>query len=62
MRGIQVLSANLLAPPEGKVTDIFSLQQTMRDWIAANAETVKKIDLIFGFGYDNALACTLLRC
>ena len=34
--GIQALSANLLAPPDGEVTDIASLQQTMRDWIADN--------------------------
>jgi hypothetical protein len=52
--GIQALSANLLAPPDGNVKDIASLQQTVRDWVAANAETVKKIDLIIGFGYDNA--------
>jgi predicted amidohydrolase YtcJ len=52
--GIQALSANLLAPPDGKVTDIASLQQTLRDWIAANAEAVKRTNLIIGFGYDNA--------
>ena len=30
--GLQAISANLLAPPDGKVTDIASLQQTLRDW------------------------------
>ncbi len=52
--GLQALSANVLAPPDGKVKDIASLQQTLRDWVAANEGIVKKIDLIVGFGYDNA--------
>jgi len=53
MGGLQALSANLLAPPDGEVTDIAALQQTLRDWVAANAEAVKKSQLIVGFGYDN---------
>jgi predicted amidohydrolase YtcJ len=52
--GLQALSANVLAPPDGKVKDIPSLQQTLREWVAENEETVNKIDLIVGFGYDNA--------
>jgi len=52
--GLQALSANILAPPDGKVKDIASLQQTLRDWVAEHEEIVKKIDLIVGFGYDNA--------
>ena len=52
--GLQALSANLLAPPDGKVRDIASLQQTLRDWIQANAAAVEKTKLIIGFGYDNA--------
>jgi hypothetical protein len=52
--GLQALSANLLAPPDGKVTDIASLQQTLRDWAAANQPAVKAANLIVGFGYDNA--------
>jgi predicted amidohydrolase YtcJ len=54
MGGLQALSANLLAPPDGEVTDIASLQQTLRDWAAANADAVDQTDLIVGFGYDNA--------
>lgn len=54
MGGIQALSANLLSPPDGEVTDIASLQQTLRAWIEKNAETVKAANLIVGFGYDNA--------
>ncbi len=52
--GLQALSANLLAPPDGRVTDIASLQQTIRDWVAANKGAVEKFGLIMGFGYDNA--------
>ncbi|MDG2224502.1 MAG: amidohydrolase [Rubripirellula sp.] len=52
--GLQALSANLLAPPDGDVKDIASLQQTLRDWITANREAVDKIQLVVGFGYDNA--------
>jgi len=50
--GLQALSANLLAPPDGKVKDIAGLQQTLRDWMAANEATVRKVNLIVGFGYD----------
>jgi len=52
--GMQALSANLLAPPDGKVIDIPSLLQTVRDWMAANKEAVAKTRLIIGFGYDPA--------
>jgi predicted amidohydrolase YtcJ len=52
--GLQALSANLLAPPDGEVNDIASLQQTLRDWMAGNEAAVKKIGLVVGFGYDNA--------
>lgn len=54
MGGIQALSANLLAPPDGKVTDIASLQATLKAWAEKNAETVDKVKMIIGFGYDNA--------
>ena len=54
MGGLQALSANLLAPPDGDVVDIASLQRTLRDWVAANQEVVSKVKLIVGFGYDNA--------
>jgi predicted amidohydrolase YtcJ len=54
MGGMQALSANLLAPPDGVVTDVASLQQVVRDWMAANQEIVERIDLVIGFGYDNA--------
>ncbi|MCU0562612.1 MAG: amidohydrolase family protein, partial [Desulfobacterales bacterium] len=51
---VQALSANLLAPPDGDVKDIASLQKVVREWMAANDAAVKKVGLILGFGYDNA--------
>ncbi|MCU0252692.1 MAG: amidohydrolase family protein, partial [Vicinamibacterales bacterium] len=54
MGGLQALSANLLAPPDGQVTDIASLQETLRRWAQANAASVAKVNLIIGFGYDPA--------
>ena len=52
--GLQALSANLLAPPDGNVTDIPSLQDTLRAWISGNKDTVEKTRLIVGFGYDES--------
>jgi predicted amidohydrolase YtcJ len=52
--GLQALSANLLAPPDGKVLDIPLLLQTLRAWKDANAKAVAKTVLIIGTGYDNA--------
>jgi predicted amidohydrolase YtcJ len=52
--GLQALSANLLAPPDGKVTDIAGVIATMREWVAANKAAVDKTQLIIGFGYDQA--------
>lgn len=52
--GLQALSANLLAPPDGDVTDIESLQQTLRGWVDENSDAVDSAGVIIGFGYDNA--------
>ena len=54
MGGLQALSANLLAPPDGEVTDIAGLLDTLRTWAADNASTVEAVNLIVGFGYDQA--------
>ncbi len=54
MGGLQALSANLLSAPDGDVSDISSLQDTLRTWMADNAETVNKVQLIVGFGYDQS--------
>ncbi|MEO0820633.1 MAG: amidohydrolase [Pseudomonadota bacterium] len=52
--GLQALSANLLAPPDGGVTDIAALQETLRTWLSENAAAVDKVQVVIGFGYDNA--------
>ncbi|MGD9297791.1 MAG: amidohydrolase, partial [Chromatiales bacterium] len=52
--GLQAMSANLLAPPDGVVTDIPSMQKMISDWVASNREIVEQVNLIIGFGYDNA--------
>jgi predicted amidohydrolase YtcJ len=54
MGGLQALSANLLAPPDGNVVDLASLQKTLRDWVDANSAAVKQAGLIIGFGYDES--------
>jgi predicted amidohydrolase YtcJ len=59
MGGIQALSANMLAPPDGEVKDIPSLIRTLKDWTSANQKSVDKIQLIVGFGYDNAMLAEL---
>nr|WP_206664979.1 amidohydrolase [Gemmobacter aquaticus] len=57
--GIQAMTANLLAPPDGNVTDIASLQQVLRDWIAENKGTVEKTGIVMGFGYDKSTIAEL---
>ena len=52
--GLQALSANLLAPPDGEVKDIASLQEMLKTWMADNADAVEKVKVVVGFGYDNA--------
>ena len=54
MGGLQALSANLLAPPDGEVTDIASLQAILGAWAEEHAETLDEIGMIIGFGYDNS--------
>ncbi|AUM75190.1 amidohydrolase [Paracoccus jeotgali] len=54
MGGLQALSANMLSPPDGEVRDIASLQDVLRAWMADNAEIVDKVNLVIGFGYDDA--------
>ena len=52
--GVQAVSANLLAPPDGEVVDIASLQRTLRDWATANPEVIAKTGWIIGMGYDDS--------
>jgi predicted amidohydrolase YtcJ len=54
MGGLQAASANLLPPPDGPNSDIATLQKTLTEWAAANADVVKQVKLIIGFGYDDS--------
>ena len=54
MGGLQAASANMLPPPDGTNSDIAQIQQNLRDWAAANADLVKQVNLILGFGYDES--------
>ncbi len=50
--GIQAASANLLAPPDYKVTDIAGILAELKTF--AKSDTAKKYGIILGFGYDDA--------
>ncbi len=51
--GLAAAGANLLSPPDGRVTSIPELQQTMRDYI--NSSSVPKTyGIAFGTGYDDS--------
>ncbi len=50
--GIQALSANLLAPPDGDVTSISDVQDTLRKW--AKLPNNSGLGAILGFGYDDS--------
>jgi predicted amidohydrolase YtcJ len=54
MIGLQATTANLLPPPDGTGKDISTLQALLTDWAAKNAEAVKKVGWIAGFGYDDS--------
>ena len=53
MAGRMSLYANLSSPPVGSVTDIASLQERLRDHIAANAPPLAAWTV--GYGYDDSL-------
>jgi hypothetical protein len=52
--GLQAITANLLAPPDGRVTDIAALQRVMKDWLRANPDAARQTTFAIGFGYDNS--------
>ncbi len=54
MGGLQALSANLLSPPDGEVKDIASLKAALSAWAEKNSDVVDQVNMIIGFGYDNA--------
>ncbi|MDV7104392.1 amidohydrolase [Vibrio sp. TH_r3] len=50
--GIQALSANLLAAPDGKVNSIPALQDELKSW--GSEQENSHHGIILGFGYDNS--------
>ncbi|WP_286193387.1 amidohydrolase [Tropicibacter sp. R16_0] len=54
MGGLQALSANLLAPPDGPNSDVAAIQASLRDWKANNQAIIDSVNLIVGFGYDES--------
>ncbi|QSP95397.1 amidohydrolase [Marinobacter salinisoli] len=54
MGGLQALSANLLAPPDGEVRDIPGVVDALGVWFENNAEVAQRVNLIAGFGYDQS--------
>ncbi len=50
--GVQALSANLLAAPDGTVNNIASLQQELKKW--SNEGNNIQHGIILGFGYDDS--------
>ncbi|MDD2905408.1 MAG: amidohydrolase [Sulfurimonas sp.] len=52
LTGLQAVSANLLAPPDGEVKSIADLQQILR--VYAAGEIAKSHKVVIGFGYDDA--------
>ena len=54
MGGLQGLSANLLAPPDGDNSDIPTLLSTLSEWVSDNKVLIDQVNLIVGFGYDES--------
>ena len=52
--GVQAAAANLLAPPDGQVTDVASLQATLRAWAEKSPAVVARTGWIIGMGYDDS--------
>jgi predicted amidohydrolase YtcJ len=53
MVGMAAFAADLLPPPDGKVTSIAELQQTLKTWMSGS-EVPEKYGIVFGNGYDDS--------
>jgi len=51
---LQALSANLLAPPDGEVRDIASLQAELLSFAERHPDRIEPVGALVGFGYDDA--------
>ncbi|MDV7144313.1 amidohydrolase family protein [Tropicimonas sp. TH_r6] len=52
--GLQAMAANMLPAPDGEVNSVADLQRVLTEYAEANAERVKAVDAIIGFGYDDS--------
>ena len=54
--GLQAASANMLAPPDGAVTDFASLIATLEDWQSTDSgrEFIERTGWLLGFGFDDS--------
>ncbi|MBP6878438.1 MAG: amidohydrolase [Phenylobacterium sp.] len=52
--GVQSISANLLAAPDGEGDSIADLQRLTRAWMKANRPFVERYKVVLGFGYDDS--------
>jgi len=53
MVGMFGMAASLMPPPDGKVTSIAELQQTLKTWMSTS-EIPEKNGIVFGTGYDDS--------
>ena len=54
MIGVQALSANIQAAPDGEVNDVATMQRVLSQWASDFPERVKQFGMLLGFGYDDA--------
>jgi predicted amidohydrolase YtcJ len=54
MIGVQALSANIQAAPDGEVNDVATMQRVLSQWASDFPERVNQFGMLLGFGYDDA--------
>jgi predicted amidohydrolase YtcJ len=54
MIGVQALSANMQAAPDGEVNDVATMQRVLSQWASDYPERVEQFGMLLGFGYDDA--------
>jgi predicted amidohydrolase YtcJ len=54
MIGVQALSANIQAAPDGEVNDVATMQRVLSQWASDYPERVEQFGMFLGFGYDDA--------
>jgi predicted amidohydrolase YtcJ len=54
MIGVQALSANIQANPDGEVNDVATMQRVLSQWAKDYPKRVEQFGMFLGFGYDDA--------